>query len=538
MASILLTIGEPILSDVISRLFDKATTSDFIHFLRKENLEVEIKNWHKNLTNINAVLADAEKKKTTSEASNSVKEWLTDLRALVYDVEDVFDELNYVALRRKFTIESQVARCSSKMRALIPSCCSTFSLSNVKFGAKLKDITTRFDQIVKKEKNLGLTKNSYVKLEKRKPTSSFVDKSRYLTSEPCPSENIALLQEKLKEKLSLKKFLIVIDDVCNGNFDDWETLCLPFKTGVAGCKILVTTRNKFVMTTMNVTPHHLDQLSIEDCVLILQYYALGEMDNGEAYNEINNVRHSSFVSSRYDIFKRFKNISELKHLRTFLTLHKGNEGEYLGTHFLSYDVLHRMLPKLKFLRVLSLYGYAITLIWSNEFYDSRDEVLQMKVLDSLEPNKNLKVLQIESYCRNDFSSWLGNPCFASMERITLLGCKKSKWLPSLGRLPLLKYLRIEGNDGVESVGREFSSSKSFLKLETLEFENMLNWVDAGVILKASKGHCGFITYAEEVEFAGLKYVQAGRSSPRHAIILKTSLKDAVKKSFNFQVQLC
>ncbi|KAM7268142.1 hypothetical protein ACFE04_010308 [Oxalis oulophora] len=215
------------------------------------------------------------KKKTTSEASNSVKEWLTDLRALVYDVEDVFDELNYEALRRKFTVESQVARCSSKMRALIPSCCSTFSLSNVKFGAKLKDITTRFDQIVKKEKNLGLTKNSYVKLEKRKPTTSCVDKSRYLTSEPCPSENIALLQEKLKEKLSLKKFLIVIDDVCNGNFDDWETLCLPFKTGVAGCKILVTTRNKFVMTTMNVTPHHLDQLSIEDCVLILQYYALG-----------------------------------------------------------------------------------------------------------------------------------------------------------------------------------------------------------------------------------------------------------------------
>ncbi|KAM7267053.1 hypothetical protein ACFE04_009219 [Oxalis oulophora] len=262
MASILLTIGEPILSDVISRLFDKATTSDFIHFLRKENLEVEIKNWHKNLTNINAVLADAEKKKTTSEASNSVEEWLTDLRALVYDVEDVFDELNYEALRRKSTSESQVARCSSKMRALIPSCCSTFSLSNVKFGAKLKDITTRFDQIVKNENDLGLTKNSYVKLEKRKPTTSFVDES-------------PLLQEKLKEKLSLKKFLIVIDDVCNGNFDDWETLCLPFKTGVAGCKILVTTRNKFVMTTMNVTPHHLDQLSIEDCVLILQYYALG-----------------------------------------------------------------------------------------------------------------------------------------------------------------------------------------------------------------------------------------------------------------------
>ncbi|KAM7268475.1 hypothetical protein ACFE04_010641 [Oxalis oulophora] len=94
----------------------------------------------------------------------------------------------------------------------------------------------------------------------------------------------------------------------------------------------------------------------------------------------------------------------------------------------------------------------------------------MHVLDWLEPNKNLKVLEIKSYGGNDFPSWLGNPCFANMERIILSGCKKSKWLPSLGRLPLLKYLRIEGNDGVESVGREFSGSKSFPKLDTLEFE--------------------------------------------------------------------
>ncbi|KAM7277165.1 hypothetical protein ACFE04_019031 [Oxalis oulophora] len=113
----------------------------------------------------------------------------------------------------------------------------------------------------------------------------------------------------------------------------------------------------------------------------------------------------------------------------------------------------------------------------------------MQVLDSLEPTKNLKMLHIESYGRNDFSSWLGNPCFANLERVTLLRCKKSKCLPSLGRLPLLNYLHIEGNDGVESVGREFSGrSKSFPKLETLEFENMAIWTG------------GFMTYPEECQF--------------------------------------
>ncbi|KAM7268734.1 hypothetical protein ACFE04_010900 [Oxalis oulophora] len=167
MASILLTIGEPILSDVISRLVDKATTSDFLNYIRKENLEVEIKKWHKTLTKLNAVLADAEKKKTTSEASDSVKEWLTDLKTIVYDVEDVFVELNYEALRRKFTVESKATNYSSKMRALIPSCCSSFSLSNVKFGSKLKDITTRLAEIVKQKNDMGLTEGSYAVLEKR-----------------------------------------------------------------------------------------------------------------------------------------------------------------------------------------------------------------------------------------------------------------------------------------------------------------------------------------------------------------------------------
>ncbi|KAM7267118.1 hypothetical protein ACFE04_009284 [Oxalis oulophora] len=117
----------------------------------------------------------------------------------------------------------------------------------------------------------------------------------------------------------------------------------------------------------------------------------------------------------------------------------------------------------------------IALIWSDVFDDSRDKVLEMQVLEWLEPNKNLKVLEIKSYGGNDFPSWLGDPYYANMERITLSGCKQSKWLPSLGRLPLLKYLRIEGNNGVESIGREFSGSNSFAKLDTLEFENMLSW---------------------------------------------------------------
>ncbi|KAM7267850.1 hypothetical protein ACFE04_010016 [Oxalis oulophora] len=341
------------------------------------------------------------------------------------------------------------------------------------------------------------------------------------------------------------------------------------------------------------------------------------MGVSEAYNKNENVRHLSFVSSKYDILKRFKNISELKQLRTFLALYRGINNERRYEHrILSYDVLHKILLEFKCLKVLSLYRYSmselpnnighlkllchldlswsyitrlpdsvttlyniktlilyrcsylvelpreiknlielhelnldytksllempsgissltklqtlskfivsmgdkhqirelqeltrlrgklsiygldnvqdikdvrcanlkgkeglddITLIWSSEFYDSRNLELEMMVLNSLEPTKNLKVLQIESYGGNYFPSWLGNPYFANMKRIALLGCKKCKSLPSFGNLPLLKYLRIEGMDRVERVGPEFYGSKSFPNLKTLEFENMMSW---------------------------------------------------------------
>ncbi|KAM7267371.1 hypothetical protein ACFE04_009537 [Oxalis oulophora] len=445
MVSILLTIGESILSDVISRLVDKATTSDFLHFVRKENLEVEIKKWRKTLTKLNAVLADAEKRKTTSEASDSVKEWLTSLKALVYDVEDVFDEVNYEALRLKFTSESQATNYSSKMRALIPSCCSSFSLSNIKFGSKLKDITSRLDQIVKEKNDLGLTEGSYAKLEKRKPTTSSITKLPDTVTALYNLETLILYQCSYLDELPAKiKNLIELHEL-----------------------------------DLSYTKH------------------LHEMPSGiSSLTKLHKL--SKFILSKGDKH-RIRELQGLTRLRGKLSIY-GLENVQ--------DVHDVRIANLKGKEGLD----DIALIWSNEFYDSRDEMLEMQVLEWLEPNKNLKVLEIKSYGGNDFPSWLGDPYYANMERITLSGCKKSKWLPSLGRLPLLKYLRIEGNNGVESVGREFSGSNSFPKLDTLEFENMLNWVDW--------------------RFAMLKNVQAWRSSPRHAIILKASLKDGVmKKSF-------
>ncbi|MBA0624932.1 hypothetical protein Godav_010200, partial [Gossypium davidsonii] len=60
-----------------------------------------------------------------------------------------------------------------------------------------------------------------------------------ITSEPCAYNDLNLLQVKLKEKLSGKKFLLVLDDIWNESYEDWTILRSPFG---AGTKIIVTTR--------------------------------------------------------------------------------------------------------------------------------------------------------------------------------------------------------------------------------------------------------------------------------------------------------
>ncbi|XP_060669350.1 putative disease resistance RPP13-like protein 1 [Ziziphus jujuba] len=81
-------------------------------------------------------------------------------------------------------------------------------------------------------------------------------------------DNIDLdsLQNKLKEVLMGQKYLIVLDDVWNENYVNWENMSRPFKHGAQGSKILVTTRNESVAKIMQTVPaYYLVHLKDEDC---------------------------------------------------------------------------------------------------------------------------------------------------------------------------------------------------------------------------------------------------------------------------------
>ncbi|KAB1202514.1 putative disease resistance RPP13-like protein 1 [Morella rubra] len=70
------------------------------------------------------------------------------------------------------------------------------------------------------------------------------------TSENCDGKDLNWLQVKLKEKVQGKKFLVIMDDVWNENYEGWTKLRAPFEAGAPGSRILVTTRNHGVSSMM------------------------------------------------------------------------------------------------------------------------------------------------------------------------------------------------------------------------------------------------------------------------------------------------
>ncbi|XP_018722361.2 putative disease resistance protein At3g14460 [Eucalyptus grandis] len=83
------------------------------------------------------------------------------------------------------------------------------------------------------------------------------------------------LQVKLKDSLSSKKFLVVLDDIWNEKHKEWDALSKPFEAGAKGSKIIITTRSCEVASITKASPYPLRELSFDNCVSLLAFHALG-----------------------------------------------------------------------------------------------------------------------------------------------------------------------------------------------------------------------------------------------------------------------
>ncbi|KAH9750451.1 putative disease resistance RPP13-like protein 1 [Citrus sinensis] len=367
-------IGEAILTATVELLVNKLASVGIRLFPRQDQIRADLMKWKTMLLKIKAVLADAEEKKRTDEI---VKLWLGELQNLAFDVEDLLDEFQTEAFRRKLLLgngdpaaaqdqPSSSRTRTSKFRKLIPTCCTTFTPQLIQFDyammSKIKEINDRFQEIVTQKDSLGLNVSSAggsKKASQRLETTSVVtganvygretDKKEIvelllrddlrndggfsvipivgfgglgkttlarlaynddrvqnhfdLKAWTCVSDdfdvirltktiltsivthqnvdnlNLNKLQEELNKQLSGKKFLLVLDDVWNRNYDDWVDFSRPLGASAQGSKIIVSTRNHEVAKIMGTLPaYQLKKLSYNDCLAIFAQHSLGTRD--------------------------------------------------------------------------------------------------------------------------------------------------------------------------------------------------------------------------------------------------------------------
>ncbi|RVW15152.1 putative disease resistance protein RGA4 [Vitis vinifera] len=257
-----------------------------VHGVHKELRKLE-----NTLYTIKAVLVDAEKQQQ-EEKSRAVESWVRRLKDVVYDADDLLDDFAVQHLRPKNDMQRGIARQVSRLFT------SKSQLAfRLKMGHRIKDIRLRFDEIANDISKFNFLPRPIIDVgveNRGRETHSFVLTSEIIgrdenkedlvellmpsgnekifplspllawgstTNEVVGDLELDILKNQLHEKLNQKRYLLVLDDVWNDNFESWDQLRILLTVGAKGSKILVTTRSAKVASAMKIdSPYVLEGL--------------------------------------------------------------------------------------------------------------------------------------------------------------------------------------------------------------------------------------------------------------------------------------
>ncbi|KAK1429311.1 hypothetical protein QVD17_11517 [Tagetes erecta] len=193
-------MAEIVASALLNAVFEKLTSLTFTKFGRSQS---NLKKLATKLPHIQALLYDASHKEISDEA---VKQWLNSLQHLAYDIDDILDDLATEAMRLDLTQEAK--SITTKVRKLVPSCCTNFSLTHT-LHHKLDDITSKLQDLEKETLVLGLN----VRDEKPKSMSTSISRKNETS---LPDAFSIVGRDADKEKLIHK---LLHDEACDKKFD-------------------------------------------------------------------------------------------------------------------------------------------------------------------------------------------------------------------------------------------------------------------------------------------------------------------------------
>ncbi|GLT27850.1 hypothetical protein SLA2020_028210 [Shorea laevis] len=367
-------VGIALVSVSFEWLIKKLESKTIDWFNSRKEARDALQNWKNLLQSIQDVVEDAKVKQLTN---NAVKTWLSELRDVAYDMEDILHGVEADARRQKLNLRAYDQASTSRARKLIPtppcfkgcSCISGDFKVDRETISKIKGITKRLKDIEAQKNflNLEIGHGTSIGVAPRNPTFGVpeshvfgrqkdkdailqkllinedstkcfsvipivgmgglgkttlatlvyndeelkgvfepkawvclsnefdvlqITKSilKQMNEEIRDSEDPRKLQVKLRELLSGKKFLLVLDDVWNDSYRPWDRLQELLVLGAPGSKIIVTTCNKDVAKIMRrdgwVYP--LELLSDNDCLSILARHAL-ETEDFNSYEDFKEI---------------------------------------------------------------------------------------------------------------------------------------------------------------------------------------------------------------------------------------------------------
>ncbi|KAG5577551.1 hypothetical protein H5410_057685 [Solanum commersonii] len=311
-----LAVGGAFISSALNVLFDRlAPQGELLKMFQKHKNDVRLlKKLRMTLLGLQAVLSDAESKQASNQI---VSQWLNEFRHAVDSAENLMEEVNYEALRLKVEGQHQnLAEISNqkenfgstKQEARTPST-SLVDDSDI-FGRhkEIEDLIVRLLSEDANGKNLavvpiigmgGMGKTTLAKAvyNDAKVKDHFGLKAWFCVSEAYDAfritkgllqeigikvdDNLNQLQVKLKESLKGKKFLVVLDDMWNDNYNEWDDLRNLFVQGDLGSKIIVTTRKENVASMMGSGAINVGTLSSEVSWALFKRHSLENRDPEE-----------------------------------------------------------------------------------------------------------------------------------------------------------------------------------------------------------------------------------------------------------------
>ncbi|CAH1412419.1 unnamed protein product [Lactuca virosa] len=194
----------------------------------------------------------------------------------------------------------------------------------------------------------------------------------------------------------------------------------------------------------------------------------------KSFSKLQNLQH--FDCRDTPLLKKMPlGIGELKSLQTLTKIIVGVENRFALTDLRKLKNLHGKVSILELGKVQNAMNAREANLLQNRFSE-----LELDWLD------------IRFYRGIEFPNWVGDPLFLRLTHVSIRNCVACTSLPSLGQLPSLKELVIEGMDEVKVVGLEYlgTSDLAFPSLEILRFVDMKGWE----VWSAESGGVGHATF--------------------------------------------